>query len=787
MRRLQAGLRLAWLLLASAVSVPAAAQSSPVAVPYSVTLNGQPVGDAVLLKSADGRLLLRGEDWGYWRIQRPVSKPVRIADEDFWPLDEAPGFTARLDDSALTAAFGFAPSAFAANHLTADTRRTTVAAPPAGIGGFLNYDLLVNRSWQRGGTTSGEVNAQIETGLFSGWGVGLSQWVALDLADRRRLLRLDSNWRHDDPEALTSLQLGDSAGRGGLWGRAVRFGGLQWSRNFTTQPGFVTLPQPQLSGESALPSVIDLYVDGVRRERLDVPQGPFVIDGIPAVNGLGEVQLVVRDLLGREQILRVPYLSSVRQLRAGLHDYSYEVGALREDFGSRSGRYGPLAATATHRYGLSDRITSELRGELREHGSTGGLGFTAGIPRVGALSAAVAGSRERDRDGRLGFLAWERAVRRSFSVGARATFASAGFVQTGIADGVPLPKRVLAANAGFSLGRLASVGLAYVDQRNRQDQPDLSVVSASITARWQVTTLSLQAIHRLSPSQDTLLSLLLSMPLASRASSAHSLRVQRSEDGASSAQLGSRIQRNAPNGEGYGYRAAVFGDRDDTRSAALSAQGGASYNGEAQSWLLDAAASDDQQALRASVTGGVGAFAGHVFATRRISSSFGIVESGAPDIPLLLNNQRVARTDADGTAVIPNLQSYQANSLRVDTADLPLDVEVEASELTVTPYFRSGLKIALPIRRTVGALLSLELSDGRPVPAGATVRIVAASAAREFPVARAGQSWITGLAPGRNELLIIAPEGRCTLVATVPDDAGVQPRLGPFRCEDTLK
>src|SRR5204862_5245724 len=103
-----------------------------------------------------------------------------------------------------------------------------------------------------------------------------------------------------------------------------------------------------------------------------VPPGPFSIANIPTVNGSGNVQLGVRDLFGREQIISQPFYASVNLLKAGLEDYSYEAGFERNNFGVESFDYGRAVASATYRRGLTDRLTGEVRGEAaRDLGVTG--------------------------------------------------------------------------------------------------------------------------------------------------------------------------------------------------------------------------------------------------------------------------------------------------------------------------------------------------------------------------------------------------------------------------------
>jgi outer membrane usher protein len=172
----------------------------------------------------------------------------------------------------------------------------------------------------------------------------------------------------------------------GAWGRSVRFGGVQYSTNFATQPGYITFPSIASGGQAALPSTVDVFVNNALVAQKTVLPGPFSITNIPTVNGSGNVRLVVRDLFGREQVISQPFYASVNLLKAGLEDFSYEAGVERSNFGTESGDYGHAVASATYRRGLTGRLTGEIRGEASR--DLGVAGIAAGYLIENSSSAA---------------------------------------------------------------------------------------------------------------------------------------------------------------------------------------------------------------------------------------------------------------------------------------------------------------------------------------------------------------------------------------------------------------
>ena len=139
--------------------------------------------------------------------------------------------------------------------------------------------------------------------------------VARVESGRRSLARLDTTWTRDFPDQLATLRLGDSISTPGAWGRAVRFGGVQYGTNFSTQPSLVTTPLLAAQGEALVPSTVDVFVNGRQVASAAVPPGPFAIDNVPALTGSGQLQVVVTDVLGRQQVLSQPYYSGMALLR----------------------------------------------------------------------------------------------------------------------------------------------------------------------------------------------------------------------------------------------------------------------------------------------------------------------------------------------------------------------------------------------------------------------------------------------------------------------------------------
>ena len=180
-----------------------------------------------------------------------------------------------------------------------------------------------------------------------------------------------------------------------------------------------------------------------------------------------------------------------------------------------------------------------------------------------------------------------------------------------------------------------------------------------------------------------------------------------------------QLNRRLPAGSGVGYRLVSGLGDTDRREAEVSLQN------RVGNYSLAAGQSQDQTAFRGSASGGVAFLGGSSFFSRRITDSFAVVQvPGYADVGIYADNQLSTRTDSKGNALLTGLRSYQKNSVRIEQSDIPLDAQIDTLQLEAVPYFRSGLVLKFPVKRSRGALLSVVLENGEPLPAGAQVQII---------------------------------------------------------------
>ncbi len=736
-----------------------------------VDVNRQGIDDtAIVLRAKDGGFFVAGEDLKRWRLRIPDIAPLQHEGDSYYPATSIPGATFQFDRVRQTLEITAGAEAFDKTVAKVGRSQQYPDAILPQPGGFLNYSLSASHS---AGSTAR--SGAFDAGFFSRYGALTSGFLSPTLGSdgASPLIRLQSTYVIDYPQKLASLRLGDSINQGGTWGLPVLFGGIQYGTNFGTQPGFVRTPTAMTAGGlAALPSTVDVFVNNALVSRQSVPPGPFSITNIPIVSGTGEARLVVRDMLGREQIITQPFYGAASLLKQGLSDYSYEIGAQRENYGVSSSQYGKGLASLTYSKGLTDAFTGELHGELT--GSTTAIG-ASGVYRVGRLgvvNATLAGSHSSRGTGQLLAYGFERQGK-AFSFSLHSQLADSKFSQIGLAPGQAPKRRQDVASFGFPLGRLGSVSLARVAQKTAH-QPDTEVTTLGYTLQLgRFGQLGITALRAVSDTRSDTLFATLTIPLGETTSASITMQHQRGGEGGSS--LTTNLQRSLPVGPGYGYR-VQYGGGDLLASLNLQNDVG--------TYEIDAthARDGDGTPFRLSAAGGIGLVGGHPFFSRAITDSFGVVRvANYPNVRVLEDNQVVGRTDANGYAVLPRLRPYDKNIIGIDQNDLPMDALIGSLKYIAVPYYRSGVLIDFPVKRERGGTLHVVLDDGSDLPSGALSQIVGKD--EQFPVALRGEAYLTGF-EAMNRIRFTWKGQSCTI--DVPYPATITealPDLGTYVCK----
>jgi outer membrane usher protein FimD/PapC len=500
------------------------------------------------------------------------------------------------------------------------------------------------------------------------------------------------------------------------------------------------------------------------------------------------VTVVIKDPFGREQTIRYPFYFTETLLEKGLHEYSYNVGFLRRKFGEESNRYGPIAFSVFHNYGLTDAVTLGGRGEGTGDGANLGPQAVFRAGGAGIVALSLAGSARRD--GRLG-AAGE--ATHSFQGGAVSTriflkgvsrdYAVAAEEGQGSTDGV---RYEVAAGAGYGTPRMGtfSVDADFLTRHAGTDRRTIAV-AYSRNIGWNVSVLgSFRNVREGETVNELMLGVNyypgrdLSLSASYReAGGVHTETVQ--------------ARKNLPAGEGWGYSASV--ERTDSTALSSTAVNPSlqynarfgSYAAEYRGERIDGGG--ESGIARLSAYGGVAFVGGTIGFSRPIVDSFGLVSVGGLEgVRVYHNNQEMGRTDGRGKLFLPSLGSYNENQISIADKDVPIEYSLREVLKVVSPPLRSGSRIPFEVKRVQAVTGTLEMRrNGEWKPAEyVEVRVPAEGREIAFPTGKGGEFYVEDLGPGTHAASVEQEGKRCLFEMIVPAKDDMIVDLGRLTCED---
>ena len=782
--RLEPKVTLGAVALVAALLAAGATLGAERSLVLEVVMNGRATGRVGEFTDRDGALYARASELRELGFALP--QDAAASDEPI-PLSSLPNVRAQVNEAQQTLVVVAGDSALRPTELRGRTPVPLAPLSRPGYGAVLNYDVV--GTFARPQVTGG---ALLDGRAFNPHGLLQSTGFVnfTPSVGGKRFVRLETTYTRTQSDKLRRWRVGDVVSGTLSWTRAVRLGGVQVASDFGLRPDLVTYPLPQISSTAAVPSTVNVVVNGVRQLSESVQPGPFTVRTLPVVTGAGEVSVAVVDVLGREILINLPFYASTALLARGLSSYSVEAGAVRQNFGQAGDRYSGWAANGSARYGLTDRLTLESHGE-----TTGGLvllggGVTSLIGTLGVVNVAMAGSvggkpGSASPGGAMVWTSFQRVSRRaSFSV--NSGFSTSGYHDIASEKGSPAPKSTLDANLGYRIGALGNIGAAYSRRISRtypagsgHGQPDdgviahqrVELITASYSVRVGLASFYATGFKDLHDTRAFGLGLGVGFPLG--ASSHASVETTRQGERSTSS---ASVARSALKPGDYGYRLRASASAADTQ---LLAEGELFNRWGRVSAGVDHSAG--RVAGRAGVSGAIVLAGGDLFASDRIFDSFAVVSTGdVAGVPVFYENRPLGATGARGKLLVPSLLSYQNNRLSLDATSLPADIEVGQTSVLARPADRSGVMVDFRVRRVAAALLTLHDRTGQPLPLGSVVKVDGAEAQ---PVGYDGQAYVTGLKPTNHVTVVLKDGTTCRVVFDYGRVKGDMPLIGPLVCQ----
>lgn len=769
--------------LAARAETTATVASSPVTPAVNASADGDLAGpggsDLYLDLSLNGNPqglvhfgLRGGELWASATTLRQLGFVLPPGAADPVRLNSLPGVQVKYDAASQRVAI-YAPAAVLRLSKTVVNTSTTIAPKAsASPGVLLNYDLYGTQG--RNNTSS--LNALTELRAFSGNSV-LSNTLMTragrfdDEGWRHDSVRLDTTWSTSYPEDMLTLRVGDTTTAALPWSRSTRIGGIQLSRNFALQPYRTITPMPSFLGAAALPSQVELYINGMRQYTGRVPAGPFQLNTVPSINGAGNAQVVLTDAFGRATTLDFSLYDTQRLLQEGLSDWSVDLGVVRQAYGLRSFDYGSdPAGTGTWRYGVSNSFTLEAHGEAARGLIKGGVGGAWLLGQSGVLSGAVARSGYQSQTGSLLNLGYSwRDNQFNFAVEGTRTRGEYRDVAS-LYGGAP-PRGSGRASIGYTTDNLGSFGLSYLYLRYPAQQATRLASAYWFKSVGRSASLNVSLNQNLDDRRERSLFVGFTWSLDGQVTA--TAGAQRDRD---RTVYTADVQSSTPSEGGIGWRAGVrHGGSQSGGQAEID------YLGRYGRAMAGISVLGDSRYAYAGAAGSVVFMGGQPFAARRIDDAFAVVSTdGVAGVPVKLENRSIGITDGNGMLLVAPLSAYQNNQLSIDPMQLPADVRIDRVKTLATPSDRAGTLVRFGITPISAAALILVDEAGQPLPLGSRVR-ANGRAGEPALVGFDGAVYLEALVP-RNTLDVEMPNGHCRASFDYRKDGAGIPQIGPLRC-----
>lgn len=655
--------------------------------------------------------------------------------------------------------------------------------PEEGQGALVNYDFYASR----GKEDDGQAALWHEVRMFGGRGVFSTNGTVRKSfqgggSRQEDYIRYDTGWSYSNDDSATRWTIGDTLSDALSWSSSVRMGGVRFGRDFSLRPDLVTWPLPALSGNAAVPTAADLFINGSRAGSTHLQPGPFSLTNLPYVNGAGNAVLVTTDALGRQVSTTLPFYVASEMLKPGLSDGAVTLGALRRSYGTENFDYGAMAGSASWRYGLSDIFTLESHAEGAGSLALAGGGGLLKLGQFGIVNASLTGSKTAGADGRQSgwgyqysngtFSVATQHILRDVGYGNLALYERRTSYNTRYAPVVSLSKRSDQYTTAVSMGRFGSLGAAWIGVRSFDGRKTALLSLSWSRTLWNSSSLNLAASRdRDRGAWD--LGLSLQIPLGGRDNVAFSTR---SAPKSGSSQRVDYSRAMATDG-GMSWNMA-WARQSRTRSYQQASLGWRNNHIE----LLGGGYGEtDSMNWWGEAMGSLAVMDGQVFAANRIDDAFAVIStSGQPGIPVSYEHQPVGTTDEKGYLLVSRVSSWYPASYSIDGLNLPADSQLKQTERRVALRRDSGYLIHFEIDSARAASVILQDEEGAPLPVSSAVSRPGQPAAA---VGYDGIAWLEDLRDS-NLLTVTTPQGarcRATLVLQANPGRRLQ-TYGPLIC-----
>jgi outer membrane usher protein len=614
----------------------------------------------------------------------------------------------------------------------------------------------------------------------------------------RFLQRNETQFIYDRPDDLLRVTAGDLRYRGANFQTLPKMAGVTVERFFGLEPSRLFRPIGQTSFEIERPSTVDVRINGVVLRQLLLQGGRYDLRDFPLVQGANDVELVIRDDTGREQIISSRNFFDFNLLEEGLSDFSVTAGVRSRTSGKGIIYSDDYAISGFYRRGFSSSLTAGADVQFDRQGTTGGLSAVWASP-IGVFRLEGAASKRTgigsgfsadlgySVTGRFGQNRWRWTGQINGQMQSRKFATLSDIVLPSVGELRPTAWSV---NGNFQLSELKwNVSASGQYDKGRGGSPNRS--SALVGATYSLSPqLSVGAFGRYANTGDRKEKGAF-LQLTWRMSRNHSVRATYDTP----RQEGLINYRYSPT-TAVGSTQADFTVQRDTRNDDFKMSGSLFHTGNrfeatVQHDVFTTAdlSSDRIQTTRASLATSI-VFAGNKFAQARpIREGFAIVyphKTLKDKIIKMDATENGARAESDGLgpAVVPDLSTFSRSSLYIEIVDLPPGYDLGSGQFSLKPPLYAGYKLMAGSGASV-TMLGQVVRGAKSEPValtGGTMEALDGSTAEPISVFtnRNGRLAGTGLRPGKYKLTLFTDPPYVTEV-TIPDNGENLVNIGELR------
>jgi outer membrane usher protein len=623
----------------------------------------------------------------------------------------------------------------------------------AGHGAFLNYQL--SRENNEYTFVSGGPGGVFQTKYLSTAGAGGLEFH-----------RGTTRWLHLDTKRNRAVSIGDDTSDGGWLGISAPFAGVRYLSDYSADPQYVSHAPPTVSGVADAPSLLDVYADNILVLQRYVPEGPFTVYDLPTSAAHSDIVLVLTGPSGAKTYEAARPQYDPNFLGRGFSSFRVDAGVGHQNVNLRGQFYRGLVAQGMVRYGLTDRITSEIFGESINGenfadagadlllGSSNTLGF-----RIGGGNRRHAG--EYRLDVRSGSIRFRTKIAYNSQKQEPLSEVDFGNVVAQIADTSGLDVTITPdLQAGFELSRVRTNTGSFQSTLStrigyRRGSLDLSL-APQYDLVTHLTSANIAISIRLLPNET------ITLDSAISTSGATSSGVEFSKE---------------PLDPADPFTARIKGTYSESQSRSANftdsmTWGVANVNWEQQS---------GKSIFEPRLSGALAFVGGGVDPIRYVNEgeAFGVLTTPARSgLGVDVNASPAGTTNARGRLLLRGLSAYRENTVKLQTGNLPIWANV-IDPVRVVPEKWSPVDVRIDVASRGGMTFRAVDAQGLPLPVGSEML---GPGGTHFPVGYDGLIYITGLGAGLQQLHGTSAQGVCTIDLAVPANIDDIPDLGTQRC-----